>query len=483
VHKDAHTYVGNFGGYGSGKTLVSREEIIKHALITPNANILIGAKIVPQYDQTIRRELEADLPAAWVADVSAQKSYIDLINGARIIYRPFYDPDVLRSLNLTMFVMVEASEISGEVFHQLKTRLRNMNASVQMIDEEGNPVFEFNDRGVLVPVIKAEWRRGIIESNPDSGWIRTDVLMNASDIQYHGNVTEQYNIPKDEQDDAISSHIATSDCNAYLPSNFYKENTKNKPAWWIARYMLGSFSYAEGLVYPHAVDHFVPDFEIPKDWKRIMAHDYGLSDDAVFLWGAIDPDHGMLYIYKEIRVNNRNVHELAQYFFSEANNVPYGGMYCQPIIDPKSGAKRDYNKDSLKDLYLQEGISFKLGYVNIAARILRTNTYFESGHLKIFESCTGLKAELKDYKFPPRTLEGKSSDKPIDKNNHAINPLEWICMELPSEPRQLTFGVYNKFGEDITQIVQAKENYIPYALRDDDDAEEYRFSPYQIQVM
>ena len=35
-HIDTHRFCGNFGAYGSGKTLTSREELYKHCLITPN---------------------------------------------------------------------------------------------------------------------------------------------------------------------------------------------------------------------------------------------------------------------------------------------------------------------------------------------------------------------------------------------------------------------------------------------------------------
>ena len=135
VHKDHHRFIGNFGGYGTGKTTTSREEVIKHMLITPGGNTLIGANVTSQYDQTIRRDLEADIPIAFVADSSAQKSYIDLVNGHRLMYRPFDDPDKLRSYDLSMFVIVEASETKEETYTQLKSRMRNLAATNQAVDE------------------------------------------------------------------------------------------------------------------------------------------------------------------------------------------------------------------------------------------------------------------------------------------------------------------------------------------------------------
>jgi len=466
LHRDPHTFIGNFGGYGTGKTLTSRQEVIKHILLTPNANILIGANVNSQYEQTIQRELESDIPAAFVADSSNQKKYIDFVNGARIMYRPFDDPDKLRSYNLSMFVIVEASETSTETFHQLKTRLRNMSAAVQAISSDGTPLVTADG----IPVYSNDWRRGIIESNPDSGWIRTDVLMVSDEIHLHGNIKDQYLVPDNQPDVAISSHVAETSVNKYLPTNFVRDLTRNKPTWWSARYVYGSFSYSEGLVYPDAMKHFIPAFEIPIGWPRIVAYDYGLIDDSVFLFGAIDVQKGHLYIYKEVRTNGKDVAALAALFKEASSDIPVGGMLAPPLIDPKSGLRRDYSRKSLIDHFLEYGIAFRPGYVNVDARVMRLNTYLASGRISIFDSCDALRTELRDYKFPARTLDGtaSNSDKPVDKNNHGINALEWITMDLPSDPRNILQGVFDRYGKDITRASTEPRSTLPFALQDDD---------------
>jgi hypothetical protein len=470
LHRDPHTFVGNFGGYGTGKTLTSRQEIIKHILLTPNANILIGANVNSQYEQTIQRELESDIPASFVVDSSNQKKYLDLANGSRIMYRPFDDPDKLRSYNLSMFVIVEASETSTETYSQLKTRLRNMASATPLLDPTTKIQLE-DEKGRLR--YDADWRRGIIESNPDSGWIRTDVLLVSDDIQLHGDIKDVYIIPDSQKDLSTSSHVSETGVNKYLPVNFVRDLTRNKPTWWTSRYVYGSFSYSEGLVYPDAMKHFVHDFEIPTDWPRIIAYDYGLVDDSVFLFGAIDSRKGHLYIYKEVRTNGKDVAALARLFKEASADIPVGGMLAPPLIDPKSGLKRDYQRRSLIDHFLEYGISFRPGYINVDARVMRLNTYLASGRMSIFDSCDALRTELRDYKFPARTLDGASSnsDKPIDKNNHGINALEWIVMDLPSDPRNILQGVFDRYGKDITSPEEPGNRFqLPHALRDSEDA-------------
>ena len=478
VHRDPHLYVGNFVGYGTGKTLTSRQEIYKHVFLTPNANVLICANIAAQYEQTLKRDIENDLPARFVKKVSVQKAYIDLINGARIMFRPLDDVDKLRSLNLTMFVMVEASEIDPEAFQQLKTRLRNLAASIPKKDENGEIITKTLQNGAEVPVVAAEWRRGIIESNPDSGWIRNDVLLASEDIQAHGHTLENNEAPEDRKDEHISSHVASTEVNQYLPEDFIEELCKNKPAWWINRYIYSSFSYSEGLVYPSAPNCVIESFEIPKDWKRLIAADYGLHDDFVYLYGAVNERDGELHIYKEIRTNNKNMAELAKLYHTESADIPQGGLYTAPILDPKSGAKRDYNKKSLYDHFLDYNIAFQPGFINVDARVFRTNTYMESGRLKIHDCCTGLIRELEEYRFPPKRLGivTKAQDKPQDKNNHAINPLEWICMALPKDPKQLYYGAYDGQGNDLTNYRKKEiESGVPFALQDTDTDDFYAY--------
>lgn len=474
VHEDAHTYVGNFGGYGTGKTLTSRQELYKHVFITPNANVLIGANVSSQYEQTIKRDIEADLPKAFVKYISTQKSYIDLINGARIMFRPLDDPDKLRSYNLTMFIIVEASEVNPESFVQLKTRLRNLNAAIPETDEDGNILYNTLDNGLKVPRLKGDWLKGIIESNPDSGWIRTEVLYTSDKIYRHGETLDEVNVPEDVKDPAISTHIATTDCNAFLPPNFIETVCKNKPGWWINRYIFSSFSYAEGLVYPAAMHCVVPHYDVDPTWKRIVAADYGLSDDFVYLFAAIDEQHGKVVIYKEAVTNNKNIEELSKLFFKECEDIPVGGMWCAPILDPKSGAKRDYNKRTLYDHFMDFGIAFQPGHISIDARVFRTNTYLESGKLEILDTCSYLIEELRDYKFPPKKIGdsyNRAQDKPVDKNNHAINPLEWICMALPADPAKLVYGSYDRYGnnlEDLDNMRDENGKWCPPQLRDDE---------------
>lgn len=471
-HKDAHRFKGNFGGYGTGKTLTDREEFYKHLFITPNGNGLIGANIMAQYEGTIKRDIEQDIPAEFVEDVSTQKSYINFINGYRLMFRPYDDPGKLRSLNLDFFIILEASEVKSEAYTQLQSRIRNLAATVQKTDPDGNLMWSFTKRGAQIPILSADWRQGIVESNPDSGWIKTEHLLRSDVIYKFGTLQTNYDINDERRNPSISSFIVASDQNEFLPAGFIADLKRNKPAWWISRYIEGSFAYSEGLVYPNALRYKCQTFKVPTHWKRFIAHDYGLVDPSVFLFAALDQVNGIVYFYKEVRATNRSIQDLAAIYKEASSDIPLGGLGLTPIIDPKSGPKRDYDKQSLITHYLDYGVYFQPGAVNIDSRIFKTNTYIEAGRVRIMDCCSGLLEELSDYKFKiNKNNTQELTDKPEDKNNHSINCMEWIIMELPADPKDLYHGIYNSSGVDITKETEQNEKALQYwALQDDDEA-------------
>ena len=115
--------------------------------------------------------------------------------------------------------------------------------------------------------------------------------------------------------------------------------------------------------------------------------------------------------------------------------------------------------------------------MEIDARMIRLNTIIDSGRIKIFkDKCPNLYKEIINYKFPERTADGKSKgDKPVDKNNHATNALEFMCMELPVDMDIKDLYAYGgdgkmlipdkyKNGSRINKSNSKKSKSNPYAI-------------------
>lgn len=468
---DPHRFKGNFGAYGSAKTSASIQNILKHIFLTPNGTGLVGANILPQLEQTIKREFDQNVPKAFIQEFNNQKQFYTFINGYRLLWRPLDEAGKLRSLNLDMIVFVEGSEINEDFWSTAKTRLRNMSASLIDQPATNTNIQNFIKRKNRNPtpqeiqsltVYLADWREQWVESNPDAGWVKQDVFNVASQVYLSGDPlfkpVSQEQLALIDLDTATSVHIASTSANAYLPKDYIKNLVKNKPQWWINRFVLSSFEYAEGLVFPSAINNtrtntphiLTSPPQPPRQARFLLAHDYGLSDPAGILLAYVDPTTRQLIVYKEYKQQNNHITDLASHIKRIANFAPQGSWLRPFIIDPKSGPKRDYNKQSLIDLYAEHGIHFQPASTpTVEPGIYKLNSYFEDDRILISPECTNLIQELSQYSFK-QARNQSNTDTPEDSNNHLIDPLRWIVMELPSDPNNLLEAVYNNYGNRIS---------------------------------
>lgn len=79
------------------------------------------------------------------------------------------------------------------------------------------------------------------------------------------------------------------------------------------RLRYGRWVAVEGVVYEEWDQglHLVERFEIPADWRRIRAIDFGFTNPFVCQWWAIDPD-GRMYLYRELYRTRRIVADHAE---------------------------------------------------------------------------------------------------------------------------------------------------------------------------
>lgn len=458
-------FILNAGGFGSAKTYVCRQLIYKQAFMSPRGLILVGANVSSQYEQTIKKELEADIPKEFVKNYSTQKQTMELHNGCRIIYRPFDDPDKIRSMNLSAWFIIEGSEVNPDTFTQLKSRLRNM-ASAKLVgrDKTGKPIYDYY-RGI-----------GYVESNPDAGWIKSEMLEKSHKVRTFGTVCDVPQIDKTNADPAIETFISGTDCNPYLPKNYIRDLCAGKPQWWIERYIYGSFAFANGLVFPGYDKYIIPSFDPPPEWQRLVAHDPGLSDPNAFVCAAIDKENGVVHIYRDKQYEGMGVDKLVDRWNKEIvyDISPYS-WYTQPLMDGKMFGRRDRTSmQTLDGMWAQYGVFFKAAHIPIKDRIWRATTYLQAGKIRIHDCCENLLRELKTYKWRPQKLGVIWKEEPVDKDNHSVDCFEWILMELPENPAGL---VLQAFSGDGTMIGGHKytdqELYAMHVFSDDEERPEW----------
>ena len=469
---DNHKLIGNFGGFGSAKTYTTRQLVYKQLFISQKATVLIGANVSSQYKQTIQREIEADIPKEFVKKYSVIDQYMELFNGSRLLYRPLDDVDKLRSMNLSAFFIIEGSEVDPEAWTQLKTRLRNMAASKNCgRDSFGRTVFKWF-RG-----------KGVVESNPDAGWIREDVLTKADVITQHGTSNSHYDASHENKD--ISVHISSSDANTFLPDGYIDTVCAGKPSWWVERYIYGSFEFANGLVCPKYKDAIVPSFEVPKDWVKLVGHDPGLVDASAFINIAVDDKQGIAYVYRDHQYHDMGVEELYKRWQTEvAWDIAPTAWYTRPVMDGKMHGRRMFtDKQTLDQMWAQYDVYFQPGHINVLDRVWRINTYLESGRLKIMDCCENLIREFKDYKWVVPKSGDTLKEKPVDKNNHSIDAMGFALMKLPEKPQNLMCGAYTGFGTLIGSRGPTTPQNPMWMFTDNSDADDdYGASAFEMEV-
>lgn len=425
------------GGYGSGKTTTTVFEMVYLQITTPNGTSLMGAATFPQLEQTSMKEWFEIIPTPYIKHHNKAKNYVDLINGHRVLFRSLDDPGKARSLNLCFAHIEEASEVKYEYYDQLLNRLRN----------------RATDNHKL-----------ILSTNPDAGWIRSEILLKARIIHNSEiNYGREQNVEKINKN--ISVHIAPTHLNTYLPPTYYEDTARGKENWWISRFLHGSFENKSGLVYPMLEENIVDRFEIPKNWERLMAADFGLRDPTVALWGAIDPVNGVVYIYDEHYEAEKPINYHARKMNERNENIAYG-MLRQPLGDPKGKARSETDNVSIYDHYAEYGVYFRPGINKIEDGIYKVFTYFSLGKLKIFENCKNLIREGLMYKYPDRSLDDKknATEKPVEKDDHSLDTLKYLVSDLADNPFDLVNASFSS-----VHVPENSQAHLPHALQDDDD--------------
>lgn len=409
----------NIGGYGSGKTTMDAAEIATHALSVANGRTLITAQTLQQIREAVLPELEKFLPP-WFFDKPPTYTPLPkykLTNGHEIICYASDNEEKLRSLNLTAFWIVEASGVAFKIFTQLQTRLRNRAAIVK--DETGKEI-EHNFMG-------------IVESNPEEGWIRDEFLLRSSKIFASKSVdTSSYDKLKTKKPEkAYHSFLSASVDNTYLPSTFIADTCVGKDERWVRKYIYCYLEIKEGTVYPEFMTCLVDPFPIPKDWLRIYGFDKGWSDATCLVCGAIDPK-GICYVYDEYYENQQPITYHGRRVKEKIDGTK---MYKSIQADPSVRNKSDRDGVSYQDYFYQtSGIWLAEANNNILDGIDRTRDFMYMGKLKFFTSCVNLKEEAGNYVWK-KNKDGLSEDIPVDRFNHLMDALRYMCMGLPIDLR------------------------------------------------
>lgn len=421
-HKSKAKFRLNIGGFGSGKTTMDAAEIAIHALGVSNGRTLITAQSLQQVKEAVLPELEKFLPPWFLAKPPTKTPLpkYTLINGHEIIVYASNDEEKLRSLNLTAFWIVEASGVDYSIFTQLTARLRNKAAVVK--DREGREI-EHNFMG-------------IVESNPEEGWIRDEFLLRSDKIfaSKHVDTSSYDKLKVKKPEKSYHSFLSSTRDNHYLHKTFIQDLCVGKSDKWIRKYIDCYLEVKEGAVYPDFKDCLIDPFPIPDNWLRIFGFDKGWSDETCLCCGAIDTSKGICYIYDEYYEREKPITYHARRIREKVMGCR---MYKNIIADPSVRNRNDRDGVSYRDVFREaSGLWLEEGNNSIFDGIERVRDFMYQGKLKIFVSCVNLKDEAQKYTWK-KDKDGIIKDEPVDKHNHLMDAMRYMVMALPNNLKEI----------------------------------------------
>lgn len=171
-------------------------------------------------------------------------------------------------------------------------------------------------------------------------------------------------------------------------------------------------SLGAGAIFPvPETDIKVPDFEIPKHWKRLYSMDVGWNRTAV-LWGAWDQDADIIYLTNEHYRGQAepSIHATA----IKARKVGNG------VIDPAARGRSQIDGQKLIDMYKDLGLRLSLANNTVEAGIYEVWQRMSTGRLKVFASLSNWFMEYRLYR---RDEKGRI----VKENDHLMDDTRYLC--------------------------------------------------------
>lgn len=231
--------------------------------------------------------------------------------------------------------------------------------------------------------------------------------------------------------------------NPYIPE---KEKERLKAKWAghpeeRAR-LYGDFIQRAGLVYPMLKKdiHFIPRTEIKQDIYRVACIDPAPTGPTACLWAAIymnpysHTSPGNVVFYKEYKLANQIVSDHAKNILTLNGGDPIDMWF----IDPQGGNQKNAETHkTIAQLYRENGIPVRFPTLDedfgreVAREYLTATCDATSRHPKaeFFDDLRMTEEELFAYVwdfYARGEKKGLSKDKPVKRNDHIINCMQYI---------------------------------------------------------
>ena len=459
------------GGFGNGKTTAAVIKAIQLADQYPGSTGLISRSTYPKLNDTIRKEFLKWCPPTWIVSFAVGQNgdnICHLKNGTTIYFRYIAQQGTktessssnLLSATFDWVIVdqVEDPEITHKDFLDLFGRLR------------GRARYVGDD--VTMPVTGPRWM--MLTCNPTGNWVYTKLVRPLVQYKATGVITDDLVCARDVERKPILHdgkpqllieviegstyelrHVHEAEGGDFIQTleTMYSGQQRD-------RFLLGKWVAYEGLVYPqydssvhllqegniHALlDQHTATYYQP-NW--IEAYDYGQAQASCYMLAYVTPEQHVIvcdgFYKKEMSLEEqisviRRIREDWCCDLDEMHKV----LADPAIFGRKTVNKRTVGK-TIADMFKDDGIYMKRGNSDITNGIVKVGAYLNinrqllhpinrvAGSPRLFVNAKldWWADEITGY-FWQQSTSGERIDKPIDRNDHAMDTTKYLLSDMP----------------------------------------------------
>ena len=379
------------GGYGSGKSRILCYVAIREAVKPGNTVLIVRKTMTSLKKSTLLTLIGEDgvLPKGTYT-YQKQDAVIQLNGGGQIILAGMDDYNRIRSMNLGCICIDEASELNATEYQELLYRLR----------------------------LEAGSRQLYMATNP------------ATQSHFLYRLFFKSPSPNREVIQACSLE------NHHLPVD-YIASLKEMDGIRYAKFVRGEWVSLESAVYDlfNRDEHVVT--ELPTECEHyLLGVDLGFRDPTCLLLVGQIGDR--LYVLDEIYRTKMMMNEI------KTACIDYSVKYpdLKIIIDPSAALLgAELNAIGLPNIKANNDIM--IGVNRVRSRLKKKNSGGDIYCPLLFsDSCSNLIREMESYQY------SATKEKPIDVDNHALDPLRYICNYIDDQLCQYSKPLLIQMSDD-----------------------------------
>jgi len=223
--------------------------------------------------------------------------------------------------------------------------------------------------------------------------------------------------------------------NPYLSEDgMYEANLLSLPEHQRRQLLEGDWDINEGAAFPefNRKVHVVEPYDIPSNWARFRAADYGYGSYTGVVWFAIVPGTEQLVVYREMYVSKVIATDLADMILDieEGEKIRYG------VLDSSLWHNRGDTGPSLAEQMILKGCRWRPADRSKGSRVagkneihrrLQIDEFTQEPRLVIFSTCTNLISQL------PSLPLSKNNPEDVDTTaeDHLYDALRYGVMTRP----------------------------------------------------